>query len=143
MRNVFKVGVVICLIIGAYIAGYRLTNPSSCGAFCGTQITSVKAKEFNSLVTNGTYTLIDVRTPQEFTDGHIENAINVDINNSSQFDTYLTSLDVNKPYLIYCRSGNRSGQALERMKQKGFTNVTDLSGGILSWQKEGFTVTKN
>lgn len=143
MKVSVHVLVLVALVAGAYVAGYRLTNPKTCGAFCGPQIQSVHAREFNTLLAKNSYTIIDVRTPQEFMDGHIEHAVNANIKDSSLFDQFLTSLDIHGKYLVYCRSGNRSGQALERMKQKGFTNVTDLSGGILAWQKEGYALVKS
>ncbi|MFA6601860.1 MAG: rhodanese-like domain-containing protein [Candidatus Paceibacterota bacterium] len=68
--------------------------------------------------------------------GHVDNAINMDFY-SSNFSAQLDTLDKSQSYLIYCRSGHRSGQALEIMKGLGFANVADLNGGYsaLNFQK--------
>jgi len=84
--------------------------------------------------------LIDVRTPAEFAQGHIEGAVNADFYDSENFENYLYELDRDQKYMIYCRSGNRSGQTLQVMKDKGFAEVTNLDGGISLWMAENFTV---
>lgn len=70
-------------------------------------------------------TIIDVRTPEEYAAGHLDGATLIDIKDAS-FDEKIAELDPNASYIIYCRSGNRSAQAVERMKDAGFTNLTDL-----------------
>jgi phage shock protein E len=77
--------------------------------------------------------LIDVRTPSEFEAGHMDGAINVDFE-SPTFATDITKLDTATPYFMYCRSGNRSGQAITIMKKAGFKNISELQGGIVSNQ---------
>ena len=69
--------------------------------------------------------IIDVRTPEEYAAGHLDGATLIDIKDAS-FDEKIAELDPNASYIIYCRSGNRSAQAVERMKGAGFTNLTDL-----------------
>lgn len=69
--------------------------------------------------------VIDVRTPQEYGQGNVENSLNIDFMNAS-FKSQISKLDRNKLYGLYCRSGNRSGQALKLMKQMGFTQVENL-----------------
>lgn len=69
--------------------------------------------------------IIDVRTPEEFALGHLKGAVNIDFN-ASDFDQSIKSLDPKDKYLIYCRSGNRSSQALKRMQEYGFNNIIDL-----------------
>src|ERR1035437_724583 len=81
----------------------------------------------------GGYTLIDVRTVDEFKAGHIVNAKQADFNNSQEFSNYLASLDKNGKYLIYCRTGIRSAKAMQLMQDKGFANVHDLVGGYNAW----------
>ena len=90
---------------------------------------------------NPDFVILDVRTPEEFTDGHIENAI---IRNfySETFRDELNDLDKGKTYLIYCRSGNRSGNALNIMDELGFQEVYGISGGIIAWETEGLPTTK-
>jgi thioredoxin 1 len=81
-------------------------------------------------------TLIDVRTPEEFTTGNLPNSLNLDFRNP-EFMKNISLLDKNRTYLIYCASGVRSGQALEKMQKEGFKNVFALKGGLKSWQEEG------
>lgn len=68
--------------------------------------------------------IIDVRTPGEFASGHLEGALNIDIQ-SPDFAAQVSQLDPTQEYFIYCRSGNRSGQAISRMTNMGFTNMTN------------------
>jgi rhodanese-related sulfurtransferase len=75
--------------------------------------------------------LLDVRTPQEFLSGHIDGAINIDFENNS-FPSQIDKLDKSKTYFVYCRSGNRSEQAISVMKSKGIKNIYELKGGIIS-----------
>ncbi len=76
--------------------------------------------------------VLDVRTPEEFSEGHLEDAVMIDFYRDD-FADELAELDPNVPYLLYCRSGNRSGQTAELMKDLGFTDVADIDGGIVSW----------
>lgn len=77
--------------------------------------------------------MLDVRTPAEFTAGHIDKAMNVDFENQS-FESEIKKLDTSKTYFVYCRSGNRSGRAIEVMKQNGFKNIYELDRGLVSHQ---------
>lgn len=77
--------------------------------------------------------LIDVRTPEEFEAGHIENALNIDFF-SEQFNADFEKLDKEKPIYIYCKSGNRSGQAAKKLAVMGFEMIYDLKGGFLNYQ---------
>lgn len=90
---------------------------------------------------NPDFIIVDIRTPEEFNEGHIENAVNIDFY-SDTFKEDLDKLDKNKAYFIYCRSGNRSGRAMPIMKELGFKEVYNLSVGITEWIAEGFPVVK-
>jgi rhodanese-related sulfurtransferase len=80
--------------------------------------------------------VLDVRTPQEFAEGHLENATMIDFY-EPDFASQLADLDPTQPYLLYCRSGNRSGQTLTLMKDLGFTNVAEIDGGTNAWTAAG------
>ena len=69
--------------------------------------------------------IIDVRTPEEFAAGHLDGAVLIDIKHPS-FDAEITKLDATASYIVYCRSGNRSAQAVDRMRAIGIENITDL-----------------
>ena len=108
-------------------------------------IKDVTAQEAYTLIQenqgNADFIIIDVRTHQEFADGHIENAINTDFH-SETFKNEIDKLDRNKKYLIYCRSGNRSRGALNIMVELGFREVYHLSVGIIGWVDAGYPVIK-
>lgn len=80
--------------------------------------------------------VIDVRTPEEFAEGHIEGAMLIDIN-SPTFGDDIDALDRDANYLVYCRSDNRSGQAVAIMQQVGFEQLWDMDGGVIAWSAEG------
>jgi len=104
------------------------------------------AEEFSGLIqqykTSETkFVLLDIRTIGEFQQGHIEGASQLDFY-GKEFKSELNKLNKETPYLIYCRSGNRSGQALRIFKELGFKDVQDLTGGIKSWLVAGKKLVK-
>ena len=80
--------------------------------------------------------ILDVRTPEEVEEGYIPNAKNIDIYLGPDFLNELEKLDKNKNYYVYCRSGNRSGQACAIMNSMGFENTYNLEGGFMQWEGE-------
>jgi len=87
------------------------------------------------------FIILDVRTPSEFSSGHLEGAILIDVN-AGNFREKVNKLDKNKNYLVYCRTSNRSGQAVAIMKDLGFKEVYDMDGGIVAWQVAGYPTIK-
>ncbi|MFZ4721300.1 MAG: rhodanese-like domain-containing protein [Ilumatobacteraceae bacterium] len=83
-------------------------------------------------------TVIDVRTATEFAAGHIEGAINLDLE-GGQFSALIADLPKDGSYLVYCHSGRRSAIAADVMAQAGFVTVYDM-GGIADWQAAGLPV---
>ncbi|RZK12127.1 MAG: rhodanese-like domain-containing protein [Flavobacterium sp.] len=77
--------------------------------------------------------ILDVRTEDEWNDGFIENAINIDIYKGQGFIYAVEELDKSKNYYVYCKAGGRSQQACDIMKQLGFENTYNLVGGMLQW----------
>lgn len=102
----------------------------------------VSPKEFSEVIADPTIVILDVRTPQEFAEGHLANAINIDFQ-SGNFEQEIASLDKTKTYAVYCRSGNRSGQAVKVMAKAGFTSMYDMDGGIIDWQAAGGQIVTN
>ncbi len=86
---------------------------------------------------NENFIIIDVRTPGEFANEHIGNAINLDYYSEKLRDE-LTKLDKEKTYLIYCQSGNRSGNTLTIMEELAFREVYNMLGGITQWEVKGY-----
>jgi rhodanese-related sulfurtransferase len=85
--------------------------------------------------------LIDVRTPQEFAEGHLDGAVMIDYFDA-EFMNKMSKLDKSKDLYIYCRSGNRSGKASRKLESMGFPKVFDLKGGILNWNRNNMKVVK-
>lgn len=102
----------------------------------------ISAKEFHDKYVNHKGAiLLDVRTPGEVQQGHLEGAINIDFYDAN-FQTDLNRLDKTKPIYIYCRSGRRSGIAMKSMKEMGFSEIYNLNGGIISWTQAGLPIAK-
>ena len=80
--------------------------------------------------------IIDVRTPQEFNDGFIRNAVNINIYDSNDFIEKVQSFSMKDEIYLYCKSGGRSSAACQIMAQLGFENVYNLKGGITDWKGE-------
>ena len=95
---------------------------------------SVEADEFAREIAKEGVQLVDVRTASEYADGHIPNAVNIDVF-SSDFAEKIATLDKAKTLAIYCRSGRRSKAAAEQAVKLGF-KVVELDGGVLSWSGE-------
>lgn len=99
----------------------------------------VDALKYNEMKTGEI--LVDIRTPEEFNNGHLENAVNINYFDSN-FLEQLNKFDKSKAVFIYCRSGNRSAKASAKLKAAGFSKVVDLKGGIKSWQSNDLKVVK-
>lgn len=114
----------------------------SCNTKSQSQIDSISVitpTEFKEKSVNNT--IIDVRTPQEFSEGHIEGAVNINYFDKTFLDQ-IAKYEKNEPLFIYCKSGNRSGQASKKMADLGFKQIYDLEGGILNWVKNNNEVKK-
>ena len=98
----------------------------------------VDPMEAKALVDSGVFVL-DVRTESEFSQGHIDGAVNMDVN-SKNFHKLVAGLDSSEPYLVYCRTGRRSLTAAQMLKELGFKRVYNLEDGINAWTNAGFAV---
>lgn len=85
------------------------------------------------------FVTLDVRTPAEYANGHLPQATNLDFY-AADFRSRLGGLDKTKTYLVYCHSGNRSGQATAAMHDLGFQHVYDVQGGIAAWEQAGLPI---
>ncbi|MDC3337116.1 rhodanese-like domain-containing protein [Flavobacteriales bacterium] len=93
----------------------------------------VSKEAFKDALTNmDQVQLVDVRTPNEFKNGKIENAVNIDFNGTN-FKEEIGQLDKSKPTLIYCQGGGRSAMAMQVMVHLGFIHVLELNGGFSNW----------
>lgn len=103
---------------------------------------NMSVDEFAGKIAEPGVVLVDVRTPGEFMSGHIEGAINVDFE-SGNFENEISKLDKNVEYAIYCRSGNRSGQAASIMHEAGFHKIFNLNAGVIDWAGNGMPLVYN
>ncbi len=85
--------------------------------------------------------LLDIRTPKEFQQGHIEGAFLLDFY-AGDFIERLKALDKNKTYMIYCRSGNRSGKTLAMLEQLGFRPAYHLNSGLVGWARANYPLAR-
>lgn len=90
---------------------------------------------------NNDIVMLDVRTPQEFAQGHLDGAININVL-QSDFTKEVEQLDKNKTYYVYCRSGRRSANAQKMMKNIGFQEVCNVKGGVLRLGANGVELVK-
>jgi thioredoxin len=123
MRKIFAIALLAILFNSC---GSEQTN--------STTKTNLSAIEFaEKLKEMSTATIIDVRTIDEFSKGHLANALNYDWN-ENEFDKQIAPLDKSKPVFIYCLSGGRSSSAASKMRSEGFKTVYELDGGIMKWR---------
>lgn len=111
----------------------------SCGEASKNDSSLVTPKEL-SLKQNDVV-LIDVRTPGEFEQGHLENSVNINIADES-FKEEVGKLDKSQPVYVYCKVGGRSAKAANMLREMGFEEVYDLKGGIQNWERSGMKVVK-
>jgi len=128
--------IAITILGAAFLAGLGFAT-SLAGQSAGALLTPEKASQL--IAENGVDLLLDVRTPKEYTgpEGHLAGSKLIPVQTLEQ---RLAEIDEYKdrPVLLYCRTGARSGYASKLLKSKGFTKVYDLSGGILAWKGKGF-----
>ena len=90
--------------------------------------------KYQALVEKG-YIIIDVRTPEEYAEGHIQGALNINVKSES-FVTEIENLSKSDTLLVYCRYGRRSLYAAQVMVSFGFQKIYDLEGGFLNWESD-------
>ena len=108
----------------------------SVNAQTATKIKTVEVATFaKEIKTTPKPQILDVRTPEEFSEGHIDKATNIDWQNEN-FVKNTENLDKNKPVYVYCKSGRRSLKASEKLEELGFKKIYNLDGGYLKWNAE-------
>jgi rhodanese-related sulfurtransferase len=112
------------------------------GCSSSTGAIDLGVSEFSTKVAEAGVITLDVRTPIEFAEGHIDGARLIDFQ-SGNFENEIAALDKNATYAVYCRSGNRSGQAVKVMQDAGFTNVFNMNGGVIDWANAGLPLVNN
>lgn len=109
----------------------------------GTEKINLPAVEFaEKMQAIPTAPIIDVRTPEEFKQGHIQNAVNINWN-GSDFSAQMAKFDKSQPIFIYCLSGGRSGSASAQLRSEGFKEIYELTGGMMAWRSAKMPETKD
>ena len=147
MNKTFVFPIIILIIISFSGCSQTKEVPKSANTNSTAQkstnnLISVSSREFNNLISSKSPSdiVLDVRTIEEFSEGHIQGAKLMDFYKEN-YENDLALLDKNVTYYIYCRSGNRSGETLELMKKLGFKNVYNLNRGINDWNSKGYKIT--
>ena len=112
---------------------------NSCKGQLSNPVKVISYEEVQNLLQNKDVQLIDVRTPEEYETGFIDNAQNINYF-SPTFVDEIQQLDKQKPVILYCRSGNRSSKSAEKFTKAGFVTIYDLEGGITKWKEEGLEI---
>ena len=111
----------------------------SCNAQTSKDTKTIEAKAFaEKIQETPNPQILDVRTPEEFSSEHIDNALNVDWLGNN-FVAGVEKLDKTKPIFVYCKSGGRSQNAVNKLEELGFKNIYQLQGGILKWDAAGLS----
>ncbi|MBC8988091.1 thioredoxin fold domain-containing protein [Pedobacter sp. N36a] len=110
---------------------------SSLSATAQTVSKTMSAVEFqNQLKASPKAVILDVRTPEEFKSGHLNQAKNLNIYDPS-FQDQISKMDKKQPVYVYCKGGGRSANAVKKMQELGFNTVYELKGGIMAWEQAG------
>jgi rhodanese-related sulfurtransferase len=137
-----ELAVLIVILLGLIFTISFMENPNNKGTITIKAFSDLSPSRFNQALGSGEFKLIDVRTADEYSAGHIKNAKDEDFYQTQKFESFLDSLDKNGRYLVYCKTGIRSGQVLKLMQQKGFKTVYDLAGGYNAWVTNSLPVEK-
>lgn len=126
MKNIF-----LCLLSALGI----------CSSCCRQGFENIDVNGFNELISQEDVVILDVRTAEEFADGHIADAINIDVNSDNFIEQAKILLPADKRIAVYCRSGRRSATAAQKLSKIGF-KPTNLEGGILDWEQHNLPIVK-
>lgn len=119
-----------------------MTMTINSNAQSGVTVKDVHTDEFATIISDTSKTqLVDVRTPEEYAEGHLEGAVNIDVNDSTFLQHATASLEKGKTVAVYCRSGKRSAFAASLLAKQGY-NVINLLGGILAWKEDRKPIVK-
>lgn len=124
---------IIGLVAIIAVAGFVLLSGEDAATTGGNTTDGlISPVEYQAQFASDDHFLLDVRTPQEFADGHIEGAVNIPV---QVLDQYISQIPDDMPVVLYCRSGNRSAQAVNILESAGFTDLYDIDGGVIAWTR--------
>jgi rhodanese-related sulfurtransferase len=137
MKKKFLILIVMQFILsfGLVLPSYSLQQNQNIIAVTPKEAADLTKKHLDDI----DFVILDIRTPGEYQSGHLPNSILIDFY-SKEFVNKISRLDKKKTYLLYCRSGNRSGRSLDLFRQMKFQQVYHMSNGIIGWTSEGLPV---
>ena len=136
MKTHLSLLTVLAVVLASVSSFVRADEKAADGAI------HIKSEGAAKLVQEKKVTVLDVRTADEFGEGHIAGAKNVDFLQTAEFEAAIGKLDKTKPYLVHCQAGGRSGRSLKLFKKLGFETIYHLDDGFGGWQAAGKPVEK-
>ena len=136
IRNLIIAALICVLPLAPAVAADQKAEASKKGV-----VKRVDVEQFDKLRASRENVILDVRTPKEFSEGHIPGAVNIDVR-APDFEEKVAKLDKNKTYLVHCAAGVRSANACKKLEGAGFKELYDLAPGFKGWQKAGKPVEK-
>jgi rhodanese-related sulfurtransferase len=140
MKSLIRALISLLVILDLMLSGCAANNLADSPVFKDISVQEA-AELIKNNGSNPDFTILDVRTPEEFKAGHIAGALNLDFY-STTFSEELAKLKKTNTYFVYCRSGNRSGQAMKIMESMGFKKVYNLASGFVDWTAGGLPSVK-
>lgn len=134
MKKLLNLSLFALLLTSCAAQTTETTSESNNGTESGSEqiCQRIDKKQFKEGIAQGNVQILDVRTPEELSDGKIEGSININFYDSD-FRDQVAKLDRNIPVYVYCRSGGRSQKAMEVLKELGFSVVYELQGGYMNY----------
>jgi rhodanese-related sulfurtransferase len=142
-----SIGIVVGLILAVLVVSVQFSQGQRQTSSPGktTTITMLEPKEAYELIKknkgNTNFVIIDIRTPEEFDSGYIEGAVNINYYSATFVDD-LHGLDKTKTYLVYCRTGRRTADAVSIMARQGFGQIYRIKGDIIKWKSDRLPLLK-
>jgi rhodanese-related sulfurtransferase len=133
--------ITLLIIATAVLSGGCASQPKKSAQPVNDMTSQAAAQLIQENAANPNFVILDVRTPAEYTAGHIEKAVNIDYE-AANFESEIDKLDRAKKYMVYYRTGNRSRSAVNIMKDMGFQDINHLYNGIAEWIAAGYATVK-
>ena len=141
MRRLASALPFVMLLLLAACGAQTPRNPPAGNAATPIAYATIDADRFEQMSRQPGVVILDVRSPEEYAQGHIRGAVNIDVG-APDFTQKVAALDKNATYLVHCRSGRRSVQACDNMAGLDFSHLYNLDGGINAWTARGKPVEK-
>ena len=116
-----------------------VSKPEEADANADVTFENISVQQALEMKNSGEVVIIDVRSQDEFSSGHIEGALNIDVN-SPGFEEKISDLNKTDRYVIYCHSGRRSAKSADILVNTGFVSVYNVKGGISDWKGNGYDI---